>query len=142
MTLAVAAKEYVWLWDVRHGLSTNTIAIRERISLRRVELGVARADAHDKTGTSQTAFRPPPLIPFFPIGPFNPTSRCGHNRPIQVGSHFCCMVCHRSGLDDHPALKRDARTDPRPEPKPAPPPKPVEKPTRKQRREQIYGAHP
>jgi hypothetical protein len=25
------------------------------------------------------------------------------------------MVCSRSGVDDHPALKRDPRTDPRPE---------------------------
>jgi hypothetical protein len=29
------------------------------------------------------------------------------------------MVCFQSGVDDHPALKRDTRTDPRPDSRPA-----------------------
>ena len=37
---------------------------------------------------------------------------------------LCCMVCHCSGIDDHPGLLRSPLTDPAPEPKPAPAPAP------------------
>ena len=55
----------------------------------------------------------------FPIGAFTPRSACPHHGPIRTGSDFCCMVCSQSGVDDHPALMRDPRTDPRPERKEA-----------------------
>jgi hypothetical protein len=142
MTLELAAKEYIWLWDLRHGVAAKTIAIVEGISVRRVQAGAARARAQERPCPTETAVRPPPLVPFFPIGPFNPDSRCGHNRPIQAGSVLCCMVCHCSGMDDHPALKRNPLTDPAPEPKPPPAPKAAARETRKQRRQKIYGIHP
>lgn len=41
--LEIAGREQVWLWDFRQGVSTNTIASRERVSVRRVRFGVARA---------------------------------------------------------------------------------------------------
>ena len=100
------------------------------------------ARAQERPCPTETAVRPPPLVPFFPIGPFNPDSRCGHNRPIQAGSVLCCMVCHCSGMDDHPALKRNPLTDPAPEPKPPPARKAAARETRKQRRQKIYGIHP
>jgi hypothetical protein len=142
MTLAVMAKEYIWLWDLRHGVSTKTIAMRERVPVRRVRYGVARAKAQEKSCPTETAINLPRLVPFFPIAAFTPQSPCGHRRPIRVGSVFCCMVCHRSGLDDHPALVRTPLTDPAPEPKPKPKPSKTSRETRKQRRQRVYGAHP
>jgi hypothetical protein len=142
MSLRIMAREYIWLWDHRHGICTKAIAMREGVTVQRVEFGLDRAQAQEKTCTNSAAIRPPRLIPFFPIGSFTPQSACGHNRPIVPGSVLCCMVCHRSGVDDHPAFKRDPLTEPAPEPKPAPAPKKTTRETRKQRRQRVFGAHP
>lgn len=56
-----------------------------------------------------------PLVPLFPIGGFSPGSTCPHHGPLPEGSALTCMVCHRSGMDQHPAYRRDRRFDPRPE---------------------------
>jgi hypothetical protein len=140
MSLRVMAREYVWLWDYRHGLNAQAIAIRDGVKVQRVEFGIARAQAQDKPSDSSTALRPPRLIPFFPIGSYTPLSACGHHRPIEPDSVLCCMVCHRSGVDDHPALVRDPLTEPAPEPKPAPVPKKATRETRKQRRQRAFAA--
>jgi hypothetical protein len=145
LTLAVAAREYVWLWDYRHGVSPEEIAIHEGLSVHRVRLGLDRARAQDNGESrvlraSASGIRSPRLIPMFPLGPYTPQSTCGHRRMLRLGSLFCCMVCHRSGIDGHPALLRDPRTDPSPEPKPAPaPPKPARE-TRKVRRARQFAA--
>jgi hypothetical protein len=49
--------------------------------------------------------RPPRLVPLFPVGIYTPQSVCAHHGPIQRGSLFCCMICHKSGHDDHPAVQ-------------------------------------
>jgi hypothetical protein len=145
MTLAIAAREYVWLWDSRHGLSREEIASREGVSVRRVQLGLERARAQEKgdgqygqSGNWASAdggkVWSPLLIPIFPLGSYTPQSTCAHRGAIRSGSHFCCMVCHRSGIDEHPALHRDPSTDPSPEPKPAPAPAKTGRETRKQSR--------
>jgi hypothetical protein len=142
LSLRVMAREYVWLWDYRHGLNAQAIAIRDGVKVQRVEFGIARAQAQDKPNDTSTAIRPPRLEPFFPIGSYTPHSSCGHYRPIEPGSVLCCMVCHRSGVDDHPTLVRDPLTEPPPEPKPAPVPKKATRETRKQRRQRVFAAHP
>ena len=139
MSLAILAMEYIWLWDVRHGISINEIAMREGLGVRRVHYGVARARAQERSCSTEDATRPPRLIPLFPLGPLTPESVCRHNGPIEPGSLFCCVICHHSGIDDHPALKRDARTDPTPEAKPAPAPPKKTCETRRQRRRRIFG---
>jgi hypothetical protein len=141
LSLAVMAKEYIWLWDVRHGVSTSEIAMREGVDVQRVRIGVARAKALENNCPSDIAIHLPRLVPLFPIGPYTPQAACGHNRPIEAGSTFCCMVCHSSGIDDHPGMLRSPLTDPAPEPKPAPAPaakKPTRE-TRKQRRKRQFG---
>ena len=35
VSLKILAKEYIWLWDVRHGVSISEIAIREGVSVPR-----------------------------------------------------------------------------------------------------------
>jgi hypothetical protein len=130
LTLAVAAMEYIWLYDHRHGIGLEEIAARNHVSLGRVRFGVQRAAAQDsklskdevvedlKPGrVGDIGFR---LIPLFPIGSFTPESTCPHHHPIGRGSTLCCMVCHASGMDDHPGLRRDPQADPSPEPEPEP----------------------
>jgi hypothetical protein len=127
----------IWLAEVRLGTSLRAIALQEQVSLRHVERRVkeARRQEEDKTIRleridAEAARRrelgipaeatpvAPRLVPLFPIGPLVPTSKCGHNGPLRAGSSFCCMICHTSGKDDHPALQRDPKTDPTPEPMP------------------------
>ena len=141
---SIHARELVWLYEIRRGYSIKEIARREGLGCRRIQHGVSRArergnqshiresrfsnDLHGRNGkiTASTGRvvrddpnRPPRLVPLFPIGAFTPRSACPHHGPIRTGSDFCCMVCSQSGIDDHPALKRDPRTDPRPERKAA-----------------------
>jgi hypothetical protein len=159
MSLATAAREYIWLYDLRHGVGIKQTAAREGLSVGRVRYGVARARALEKKSTQNSLNMPiggngdvahsPRLIPLFPIGPYTPQSDCPHHEPIGQGSAFCCMVCHRSGMDEHPALQRDPRTDPAPESRPEPAPQPALQPmasdsleTRKQRRRRKYAQHP
>jgi hypothetical protein len=140
------AREYVWLWDARHGTSIQEIADREKLSPRRVRLGISRARAQEQSTTGATAdakaIRPPRLTPLFPIAAYVPTSGCAHKGPMPRGTLLCCMICHRSGVDGHPALQRDRATDPKPEAKAPPlssePAKPM-KETRKQKRARIFG---
>jgi len=56
-----------------------------------------------------------PLVPLFPVNGFTPESPCPHHGPLPEGSALCCMACHKSGMDDHPAIRRDRRFDPRPD---------------------------
>ena len=113
----VAGREKVWLWDFRQGMSTNAIASRDGVSVRRVRFGVSRAGAYERGVSKISKDRLPWLVPLFPIGPYTPRSSCGHQRPIASGSVLCCMICHRSGWDKHPAMQRDPETDPAPEPR-------------------------
>ena len=155
LTLATAAKEYIWLYDRRQGVRLTEIAAREGVSLQRVYFGLERARAMDKRPSRDVQNGPlsldvkiaqvPRLIPLFPIGPYTPQSACPHLEPIEKGSALCCMVCHGSGMDGHPSLRRDPRTDPAPEPKTEPAPNLALRPktgesheTRKQRRRRIF----
>ena len=157
---SIEAREYAWLDDIRRGTSIRSIAARAGLSCRRIQHGAARARAReassrtgclhgrdglrmrDSRGPSRKAVHEPRLVPLFPIGPFTPQSVCPHRGPIRPGSVFCCMVCSRSGMDDHPALKRDPRNDPRPEVKVAKPTLPViGRETRKERRKRLFADH-
>jgi hypothetical protein len=158
---SIEAREYVWLDDIRQGTSTRSIAAREGLSCRRIQLGAARARAReassrigclrgrdelrmrDSASTPREPRHEPRLVPLFPIGPFTPQSVCPHRGAIRPGSVFCCMVCSRSGMDDHPALKRDPRSDPRPEVKAAKPTLSVSgRETRKERRRRLFATQP
>lgn len=133
--LSQAAREYLWLWDHRHGKSIEDLAQREHLSPRRIRFGLARARASEPltpgaTGTTTL----PRLTLLFPIGPFVPHSACPHRGAIRVGSVICCAVCHRSGQDHRRAMQRDPRTDPKPEKKPEAPVVSTKTLTRKQKR--------
>lgn len=127
------ARDAEWLRLHRQGWTVAEIAKTSKSSHRLVEKGLARArateasqadnldvDSSSQTRDGETGVPVPwwlELVPLFPIGAFTPRSECRHRGPIQPGSLDCCMVCSASGVDDHPALKRDPRTDPRPEPR-------------------------
>ncbi len=137
---STSLRELIWLDDICRGSSIKEIAIREGLSCRRIQRGVSRArekegglssresdsnsevrrqDRHITANefklVRENSHRALRLVPLFPIGAFTPRSSCPHHGPIRSGSVFCCMVCSQSGLDDHPALKRDPITDPHPE---------------------------
>jgi len=133
-----AAKEYVWLWERQRGVATNVIANREGVSVSRVRFGVARARAQGKSELRENTLRPPFLIPLFPVGPYTPQSSCGHRQPIRRGSILCCMVCHCSGMDEHPALQRDLGTEPVRETVPSV--EQILRETRRQRRQRLFGS--
>ncbi len=154
-TLKAAARDYIWLYDLRHGVAVREIAVRSGVTIRQVREGIERARAleTDRSKDHPTEELSPGragdlgfrLIPLFPIGAFTPQTPCPHHRAIKRGSTLCCMVCHASGMDDHPGFRRDPGTDPAPEPQTAPasedpaPDKAVAvRETRKQRRRRLY----
>jgi len=165
IALSIHARELVWLDEIRRGYSIKEIARREGLGCRRIQHGVSRArergnlsrthesrisnNLHEPNG-NVTAIagrmvrydpnRPPRLVPLFPIGAFTPGSACPHHGPIRAGSVFCCMVCSKSGVDDHPTLKRDPRTDPHRERKAALGRVACVRETRKQRRQRLNAA--
>ncbi len=143
LTLASAAREYVWLWDHRHGTSIQELASREHLSQRRIRLGLSRARAGEPPNPGATAAPTstlPRLTPHFPVGMFDPGSPCPHHSTYKVGSLLCCMVCHASGLDSRVAMQRSPLTDPKPEQVPEEPIVPKDAPlTRRQKRALQFG---
>lgn len=145
-TLDMAARDYIWWYDVRHGIDIQTIANRDGVTHKYVKTAIERArklernrpekeacDDYLASGLDDLGFR---LIPLFPIDSFTPESTCPHHHAISEDSRLCCMVCHASGMDGHPGLRRDPETDPTPEPRPTPVLGADRKATRKQRRQQ------
>ncbi|MFI5387427.1 MAG: hypothetical protein ACHQ50_15065 [Fimbriimonadales bacterium] len=124
--LQTLAEEYIWLWDTRHGASLARIAKRDGVSIQQIQAGIARALlSEDPESDDARKYRielPPRLIPLFPIGSYTPASACPHRGPIAHGSHLCCMVCHRSGIDGQFGLQLEPQTDPEREPKRSRPP--------------------
>ena len=111
LKLDIPVREHIWLWDSRHGVNTKEIASREGVSIKKVRSSLARARSQESRSCCQDIRRPPRLVPLFPIGQYTPQTLCGHQGPIERGSVFCCMVCHTSGQDDHPALQNDSHLD-------------------------------
>jgi hypothetical protein len=139
--VALEVRDQEWLRLHQDGRSTSAIAEEAGVSVQHVRRALARAREQDASriqddprptdlpmrdnGTPEgsppepAAVRTPwwlELVPLFPIGSLTPASECPHRGPIRPGSLFCCMVCSESGVDGHPAMKRDPATDPRPEP--------------------------
>jgi hypothetical protein len=79
--------------------------IAERVNSHKAKSRLVWRYPQQSRSFCQEVQRPPRLIPLFPVGNYTPQSRCGHHGPIQPGSLFCCMICHRSGHDHHPALR-------------------------------------
>jgi hypothetical protein len=140
MNLEVTAREQVWLREFRQGSTTDAIAYRDGVSVRCVRLGMSRASAHERRQSDKIRDRLPWLVPLFPIGPYTPRSMCGHRKPIVSGSDLCCMICHRSGWDEHPAMQRDPETEPAPEPRHTSPFHDLLRETRRGRRLRLFGS--
>ena len=132
-----------WLYLRRQGVSARDIAAEAGSKLRTVQLGIQEARLREGGSPTQNPSpRVPHLEPLYPITPLVPASPCPHHGPIRAGSVFCCMVCHQSGQDAHPALRRDPRTDPKPDRKPSPARHHERRRTRKERRELMARLNP
>lgn len=121
-TLPVAAREYIWLYDHRHGVGVAELARQEGVTVDQIRQGLERAEAAEATVgrfADRDDFRGRAgfeLVSLFPVGSLTPQSSCPHRGPIPRGSRLVCMVCGQSGMDDYPGLRRDPQTDPLPEP--------------------------
>jgi hypothetical protein len=103
-----------YLKMLRSKLRPFAIAAKCGVSLRRVQIGISRARLKE-VSPAGAPIKPPRLEPIFPITSFTPLSACPHHGPIAKGSSLTCMVCGQSGMDGHPALRRDPRTEPKPD---------------------------
>lgn len=95
--LRQAAKEWVWLYDFRDGVSIEDLAEREGLEEKSIREGIDRARDSEIEALAQVA-DPTDLLqplPVFPFGPFTPASACPHRGPL-LGGHPArvCMVCH------------------------------------------------
>ena len=109
--------EFVWLRNPYRHISAKRSTIRGGISTQSTQLALPRARTVHPNRFFQDTRRPPQLVPLFPVGNYTPHSRCGHRGPIEHNSVFCCMVCHTSGQDDHPALQNSSFIKPNAEAK-------------------------
>jgi hypothetical protein len=139
-----AVSDYVWLCESDRGMSARKPVVRKRNRVQRIPSAI---------GQGRRAFQilqqAPRLVPLFPIGSYTPHSRCAHSGPIERGSVFCCMVCHTSGQDDHPALQYSSAVDLNAEledkgqlAREQCSHQPLVNNTRRQRRQKLFGAHP
>ncbi len=106
LTLDSPVGDFVWLRDPSEETRRKESTVVERFN---AETSVATF-LHRRSVRRRNSFRDnrrlPQLIPLFPVGNYTPDSECGHCEPIQEGSAFCCMICHMSGQDEHPALRK------------------------------------
>ena len=107
-------RDLAYLKLVRAGTPVPQVAKKFRVTAKTVYNGLERARLAEKP-TLLAIPRPPRLELLSPITPLVPQSECPHRGPMKRGSVFVCAVCHASGMDHHPALRRDPRTDPKPE---------------------------
>jgi hypothetical protein len=103
--LSTLRREYRWLWNRHRNLREDISVTITPTSLRSVQSSLVRASIQVLRPPLNYSRRPPQLVPLFPLGPYTPNSKCPHHGPIESGSVFCCMICHNSGQDDHPALR-------------------------------------
>lgn len=103
----LAGEAGIAVWRADAVLSLTTIVPRQ-----------SAIEWADNTGS--TAVRNPvaSLEPTFGVRSFTPESGCPHYGPIPMVSKLVCMVCHATGFDHHPLMKRTLASDPLPEPEP------------------------
>jgi hypothetical protein len=139
-----SVSEYVWLRESACSMSARKPVIRVRNSVQSILCAVGQESL-----AYQILRQAPRLVPLFPIGSYTPQSRCAHSGPIERGSVLCCMVCHTSGQDDHPALQYRCAVDPNAElahndvvVRDNWSHRSLYSNTRRQRRQKAFGAHP
>ncbi len=98
--------EFFWLAAVQQGISMSSIAKTFKVSWNTVERRIRFA---------RTTYIPnlEIVIPF----DLTPKAACTHP-PIEVGDKVYCVLCHQTGIEDHPLLKRDPKNEPRRDKKP------------------------
>jgi hypothetical protein len=113
-------RRFTWLARSDSGQSTRSIAQEYSLSQRTIQHEIKLAKEEVTAFVeSRRLMRVPKLVLFFPINGLFPFSRCRHDVvPLPHSTKLCCAICHRSGVDNHPALQRHPRFEPRPDPVP------------------------
>ena len=124
-------RDRAYLSALRCGMTVREIARKHNAGVRTIYEGIGRARLAEKPAGPEP--RQPRLEPLFPVDSYTPRSACPHHGPIMPGSVFVCMICHSSGADAHPAMRRHT-SDPRPDPRPKVSTRPK---TRKERRKAV-----
>lgn len=123
----------------REGKSVRDIALLCGVSHMTAWRGIQDARLRQKSSRPEAKVRKPSLSLTIAFGssckplPLLTCDDIHPNGPMPEGTRCCCAACHKTGVEDHPSLRRDVATDPPPEPKTKPAPKP--KPNRRQRRQ-------
>jgi hypothetical protein len=107
-----SVRDYVWLSNFRDTTDAMNPVAYDQNRTQRIPSTLAPACTVLSSRSCQIIRRPPQLVPLFPVGNYTPSSRCAHRGPIERGSVFCCMICHASGQDDHPALQNSGSVEP------------------------------
>lgn len=95
-----AARDLIWLYDRRAGLSVAELADRDGVSVDTVRDGIHRAEGGEPPDASEVALPPGvKLLPIFPVGALTPCSPCPHHGPIRPGEPVYCTICHATGFD-------------------------------------------
>lgn len=105
LSCSTSVSEYVWLKTSCHQRSLNILSDRKALSICENNSAQTCTRTINSDGFFPNIYRSPQLAPVFPIESYTPSSRCRHCGPIEMGSSFCCMICHTSGHDDHPVFQ-------------------------------------
>jgi hypothetical protein len=98
--LRLAARDLIWLYDCRGGLSVAELAARDGVSVDAVRDAIHRGEGHASPGVADLTVPPDvSLLPLFPVGGLTPSSHCPHHGPIRPGEPVYCVVCHATGFD-------------------------------------------
>lgn len=97
---------------LRDGKSPRVIALALGVGRNTVYRGLAAAREREREADRAGPRRPadPSCFVIWPMGPYTPTSPCGHKGPIREGSEGYCPRCHQYGREY--ILHRDRRPMP------------------------------
>lgn len=93
------------LAHARRGEDPRDLAKQMGVSKSTMYAAISRAQLREEATRRP---KDPAVELLFPPINFAPNSPCPHCGAIKEGDEVCCMVCHQTGIEDHPAFDRTA----------------------------------